>query len=220
MSHLWLGRFSTEIKWRAESVTFRSESVTFGAELVTFRLRYPTEFTKKSTLSDSGTPENTIENTIEHQQNLWKSAALLEGFASRGVHSHPLPSRVPDTPSVIKAPEEVDSSFTLIAATDAHFQAAINAVFEPNVGAAAGAAVLPELAPHGQKEILRHIASYLEAAATQMFAGANFDSIKPERFAKGFFQLARNNTSSELLGCVTERVALTARQAICGSTQH
>jgi hypothetical protein len=58
-----LGRFSTEIKWRAESVTFRAESVTFGAELVTlyaelvtFHFHYPIEFTKKNMLFYSGTP--------------------------------------------------------------------------------------------------------------------------------------------------------------------
>ncbi len=45
-----------------------------------------------------------IKNTIEHQRSLWISAVLLEGFASRGAHSHPHTSRAPDTPyhSILK----------------------------------------------------------------------------------------------------------------------
>lgn len=85
--------------------------------------------------------------------------------------------------SIIEAPEKIHSSLTLIATTTAHFQAAVNAVFEPN----GGATILPELAPHRQKEILRHIASYLEATTPHTLTRADFDGIKPERPAKGLF---------------------------------
>src|SRR5207253_153387 len=119
---------------------------------------------------------------------------------------------LPIPPSVIEAPEEVRSGFTPIAATAPHFHTAVQAIFEPHAGAAAsaaaGAAVLPGLAPQGQKEILCHIASDLEAATPQLPAGADFDGIKPERLAEAFFQLASNDTTGELLGCVTKRVAL------------
>src|SRR6267378_1241789 len=147
-----------------------------------------------------------LKQTAPRKESLWKSA---ERFARS---QHP--------PLVVEAPEEIHSGFTLIAATPPHFQAAVQAVFKPNTGAAAGAAILPGLAPQGQKEILRHIASYLEAAATQTCAGANFDGVKPERLAEGFFQLASNDTPSELLGRVTKRVALAFRQAIRRFAQH
>src|SRR5262249_60218309 len=99
----------------------------------------------------------------------------------------------------------------LVARTAAHFHAAVQAVFEPNTGAAAGAAILHGLVPHRQKEILRHIASHLEGTAPRTLAGTNFDGVKPERLTKGFFQLASNDTTGELLGCITKRVLLAFR---------
>ena len=129
----------------------------------------------------------------------------------------PSASPLPHThASVIEAPEEVHSGFTLIAATTPHFHAAVKAVFKPN----SGAAILPAVAPQGQKEILRHIASYFEGAATQTLAWADFDGIKPERLPEGFFQLTSNDASGELLGRVTKLVALAFRQAIRGFAQY
>ena len=87
-----------------------------------------------------------------------------------------------------------------------------------NAGTTTGAAILPELASHGQREILRHIASYLKAASTPLLGRVNFNGIKPKRLTEGFFATSPAITlPGELLGCVTFRpVALAFRQAIRG----
>src|SRR5215831_13608131 len=70
---------------------------------------------------------------------------------------------------VIEAPEEIERRSTLIAATTAHFQMTINAVFNAQghvtgrlaVHRSVRTAILTEL--QGHKDILRHIAPELDA---------------------------------------------------------